>query len=218
MKIGTLIHLEYKEAGDILQKFRCKVIEKGGGKLFIDYPVNAATHRTSCFPVGTKFSAAYVGKDQVIYQFQTEITAKVNRTIPALAVTLPDKSRIKRIQRRKYVRVKSSLDLAVHSANDRFRPFTAITSDISGGGLSFLLPDRTGLTEHESIELCIALQQSLEPPRFIQTTGEIVYIKTEGYSMPVASLKFTSIPIYEQQMIIQFCFEKQRQTRKKELL
>ncbi|WP_100010778.1 flagellar brake protein [Lentibacillus sediminis] len=218
MKIGTLLHLEHKKAGEEVQKFRCKVIEKGDGQLFIDYPVNAATHRTSFFPVGTKFSAAYVGEDQVIYQFQTEITAKVNRTIPALAVTIPDKSRIKRIQRRKYVRVKSSLDLAVHSANGRFSPFTAITSDISGGGLSFLLPDRPGLTEHEPIELCIALQQSLEPPHFIRTSGEIVYIKTEGYSMPVASLKFISIPAYDQQVIIQFCFEKQRQTRKKELL
>ncbi|WP_099158376.1 flagellar brake protein [Virgibacillus ndiopensis] len=219
MKIGTLLMLEVTQTDkNDLQKYRCKVIEKNEHYLFIDYPVNEQTKKTSYLPKGTYIAVTYVGSDQSVYSFHTQIVAKVKFNIPALAISLPEKSKINRIQRRKYVRIDTSVDVTVHSPNDSFEPFVTVTSDISGGGLSIILPNKVNLAERDTLDLWVVLPMQSNEYHYVFAQTEIIRINVSDTSVNTASLKFVSITSQAQQHIVQYCFEKQREARKKELL
>lgn len=218
MKIGTLLHLErFDLMKKEIIKYHCKVIEKNEQHLLIDYPINQQTKRNSILLKGENFSVIYAGSDQNIYYFQSEVVAKVNLTVPALAIKLPDKSDIKRIQRREFVRIETAVDVSLHSVNQRFSPFVTVTSDMSGGGISIVLPEKHTLGVGNIADIWMPLQFFSGEYKYIHAKAEVVFLKLINHKLPNASLKFTEIPKHSQQDIIRYCFEKQREARKKEL-
>jgi c-di-GMP-binding flagellar brake protein YcgR len=220
MKIGTMLHLEYKKQGvsEIL-RYYCKIIEKNDHYLFIDYPVNERTRKTGFFHKGTHFLAMYIGKDQSVYQFRTELVSKVSLNVPALAIKLPNKDNIKRIQRREFVRIKSAVDVAVHSNNESFTPFTTVTDDISGGGMSIIVPQGINLewNKIKNIWIWMVLEMYNGEYHYHNIKAKFVHINELKNGLQIASLKFVAIPQNIQQHIIRYCFERQREARKKEL-
>ena len=218
MKIGTLLYLErFDIHSRQMKKYHCKVIEKSEHYLFIDYPINQQSKKSTFFPKGETFSVTYRGNDQNIYYFHSEIVAKLKLTVPALAIKFPDKSKRKRIQRREFVRIETGVDVALHSTDQSFLPFVTVTSDISGGGLSIVLPKQQKLDVHDIVEVWIPIQISLDEFNYIHATTEVVLIKPMNQTISTASLKFTNISKQSQQCIIRYCFEKQREARQREL-
>ncbi|PAV29514.1 hypothetical protein CIL05_11655 [Virgibacillus profundi] len=218
MKIGTLLNLKLKDPHTgVIDKYRSKIIEKNEHYLFIDYPINEQTRKTAFLPKGTIFSAAFAETDKAIYQFRSEIVAKVKLNVPALAIKLPDKSKIQRIQRREFVRIDAAVDVAIHSSEYRFPPFATVTSDISGGGLSIIVPKGIDLDTGLTVDVWLALPFNSGKYEYVYTQAEIVFIKTINHSIVTASLKFISVTKKAQQIVISYCFEKQREARKKEL-
>ena len=214
-----MLLLEYKKHGSEVLKCYCKIIEKNDHYLFIDYPIEEKTRKTCYFRKGTNFSAIFIGKDQSVYQFRTELVSKANFKIPALALKLPQKEDIKRVQRREFVRIKSAVDIAVYASDDSFTPFTTVTNDLSGGGMSIILPKGTNLDHVESKKAVIwmVLEMNNGDYQYCYIKAEFVHIKEHLSGIQTASLKFTSITRNVQQQIIRYCFEKQREARKKEL-
>lgn len=219
MKIGTLFTLEMEDLETrVMAKYRCKVIDKNENYLFIDYPINIKTKKTTFFPKGDKFSISYLGADQVVYQFISKIISRVNLRVPALVIRFPDKNKIQRIQRREYVRIETAVDTAVHCLEDSFSAFTTVTTDISGGGLSVIIPSKHTLAKNKKLNIWLVLQMQSGEYNYINAKAELVLLKLLDNALKTASLKFTSITKQSQQNIIQFCFEKQREARKKELI
>lgn len=218
MKIGTMLNLELRKAG-IKEpiKYHCKVVEKNENYLFIDYPIEMKSKKTAFIPKGTILEVTYKGDDQTIYYFRTEIVSKLKLTVPALAITFSDETEIKRIQRREFVRVETSADVAIHSSDDTFSPFVTVTTDISGGGMSIIIPKDKTLETNIFVDAWLTIQITGEH-HYINAEAEVVSIKTLNNSINTASLKFMSLPKQPQQAIIRYCFEKQREARKKELL
>ncbi|WP_164668747.1 flagellar brake protein [Virgibacillus doumboii] len=216
MRIGTLLTIEIKQPNNKeTKKYRCKVIEKNEHYIFIDYPIETKTNKTGFLPKGTRFTATYVGKDQSVYLFHTEIVAKVKLNVPALAIYFPDKKDIKKIQRREYVRIETAVDVAFHGTNE---PFTTVTSDISGGGMSMIIPNGKNVTTNESADVCIVLKMHSGDYSYVNAQAEVIRVKEDGNKVKTASMKFISVNKQVQQSIIRYCFEKQREARKKELL
>lgn len=218
MDIGTFLTLSVTDPQTRVEtKYRCKIIEKNEHYLFIDYPVNEKTKRTSILPKGTYMQSSYIGNDQSVYSFTTKVIAKVNITIPALAIRIPKKTDIKRIQRREYVRIETAVDVSVHHTQDSIKVFTTVTSDISGGGMSIILPTAKTLCENDNLNLWIVLQMHNGKFHYIYSQSKVVRVITDKSSIHTASIKFETISKQDQQAIIQFCFEKQRELRTKEL-
>lgn len=215
MEIGTTLNLviEEPDSNQIL-KYRSKIIEKNNEYLFIDYPINIATKREEFFPTGTEFTAIWINNHQNLYRFQTTLVKKVNLMIPALAITLPDLQSIEIIQRRDHLRIKTAVDIAIHCPNGTFSPFTTVTLDISGGGLAFKLPNGVKLKEKQEILVWIALPMSNENKYMKLKSKVIRFQNTESFQ--VVSVKFISISDKEEQNIIKFCFNKQREERMSE--
>lgn len=88
MEIGTVLNLELEESGRNHICY-CKIIEKNDKYLIIDYPIDEKTKKTKILPRKKLFKVTFVGKDNVVYQFTSEIVAKVKLNIPALAIRIP---------------------------------------------------------------------------------------------------------------------------------
>ncbi|MTW85893.1 pilus assembly protein PilZ [Virgibacillus dakarensis] len=219
MKIGTLLVLETKDPDEETNwEFRCKVIEKNEHYLFIDYPIDNKTNKSALIPKHKPFTVTYVGSDQSVYSFPSEIVAQVKLNVPALAIPMPEKQHINRIQRREFVRIVAAIDVSVHSLETSSTPFTTVTNDISGGGLSIVLPKGVTLTEGEGLDLWFVLPMESGDYQYINAQSEVVRMLFLENTVQTASLKFTGITKQSCQQIIRFCFERQRELRKKELL
>jgi c-di-GMP-binding flagellar brake protein YcgR len=216
MKIGSSITLEVTEAKNKVQTYRCKVIEETQHYLVVDYPINIHNNRTTYIPVGTSVSISFID-NKAVYQFKSKIQSKINSKIPALVIPYPDKKEMQRIQRRNFVRVKTSVDIAIHSVKNEFQAFTNVTSDISGGGLSFTIQEDKLLEVGDQINLYIVLPMASGDFQYLTLNGEIVYIKKLKNILHRASVKFNNITTKEQQLIVRYCFEKEREIRKKEM-
>lgn len=216
MKIGTLLTLEIKQVKtNEVKRYRCKLVEKNEHYLFIDYPIEIRTNKTAYLPKGTHFSAEYIGKDQSVYAFHTEIVEKVKLNVPTLAIHFPGKDNLKRIQRREYVRIETAVDIAIHGSN---HPFTTVTYDISGGGMSVIIPSGKIIEEQEKVNIWLVLQMYSGIYQYVTASTEVIRVKQSKDSANTASLKIVSITKPARQNIVQYCFEQQREARKKELL
>ncbi|WP_430785522.1 flagellar brake protein [Virgibacillus flavescens] len=217
MEIGTMITITVTDAEtNVVTKYRSKIIEENDTYLFIDYPINMETKRTAALPKGAFIKVSYVGNDQSVYLFNTQVIAKVNVTIPALAISIPQESDIKRIQRRAFVRIETAVDVSVHHPGEELKSFATVTSDISGGGMSIVIPRSEEVSENDDLDLWIVLNMHNGEYNYIYSRAKAVRVITDKQNIHTASLKFESISKQDQQLVIRYCFEKQRELRTKE--
>lgn len=216
LKIGDTIYLEAGHQQNEIERFKCRVVEKQGAYILIDVPVNVKTKRSGIFSDGTQFKAWFVGDDKTLYLFETELRNRVNREIPMLMIDAPAEKNLIRLQRRKFMRVDTAVDAAVHASDRSFTPFTTVTIDLSGGGAAIVLPAGHSIQDDMQIFCWFALPLQ---------SGEIVYLKAPCNVVRVfkekqsdrekASLQFLSISDNERQSIIRFCFEQELYLRRK---
>ncbi|GGA61158.1 flagellar brake protein [Ornithinibacillus halotolerans] len=220
MKIGDFITLIIKDKDSKEEeKFRSKIIDQNNNHIYIDYPIHMKTRRTKHYiEIGTPVTAEFIGQDQLLYQFKTTIVDRIRGNIPAYLLLLPNEDQFLRIQRRQYVRVNASLDIAVQSNEFNFLPFTTVTMDISGGGLSIIIPEGIPMTESERINLTLVLPLHSGEYHYLELIGEVVRVIHKQDSLRTASIKFISPEKQDQQVIIHYCFEVQREERQKELM
>lgn len=218
MEVGQKLSLLFKDMeNNQIEEYRCKIIGIDHQYIFIDYPINNNTQRTKAFSNGTAFLATYIDKDENLYQFHTKIEKRVILTIPGLAIDLPEAEKLKQIQRREYVRIKTAIDIAIHSTDQSFIPFTSVTNDISGGGISAIIPGNVILEKGQILSIWLVVHIKSEI-KYIQLQGEVIQISNFNSGLQTASIKFSTISDTMRQMIIQIVFEKQREARKKELI
>lgn len=216
IKIGTKLTLLFKIPGVEPEEYYCKVIDINEDYLIIDYPVHKQTGKTKFFQIGASFKADFVGDDEAFYQFQATVAARVKVIVPALALSKPKPEDMERIQRRQFVRVDATADVAVHRQNEDGEAFTTVTSDVSGGGLSLIVPREGLLKMNEMINVWLVLGFRSGKFHYIETAAQVVFLQMRN-GIHTASLKFVALKPKEQQLIISYCFEKQREMRKKEL-
>ncbi|WP_226580026.1 flagellar brake protein [Halobacillus litoralis] len=212
MKIGTPLTLEIgsQDTGKS-SKYKCKVVDIEDSRIYIDYPIHMKTGKTGFFLEGTQFHASFVGEDHSVYWFKTEVAARKKRTIPVIGLSFPGITEITRIQRRKYVRIEASVDVAV--SGETFS-FPTISRDISGGGMMFILPGKYKASEGEKVELTIVLPMNTGEYHYILTQAHVrrVMPRTSKQSARV-SVEFENIMEKDRQFIIRYCFEQQMKTR-----
>lgn len=217
LNIGDTIYLELEDGkDDEKQRFKCRLVDRVREFLFIDYPINDRTKKVGFFHDGTEFSASFIGKDQAVYLFQTQLLGRKKARIPMLVIKDPGKEKYIRIQRRQHVRVEASIDVAVHPKNDEFSPFVSVTGDISGGGIALVLPRVHKLPVGKDITCWLALQMQTGEIKYIQVNCHVIrIISTKDSPREKASIQFIDINENDRQTIVRYCYERQLYLRKK---
>lgn len=216
LKIGATIQLEVGDE-DRVEKFRCKLVERKGNKLYIDYPINERTGKTGILLDGTQLKATFLGQGDVVFIFTTEVIGRKKDIIPMMILQYPGDDHLIRIQRRQFVRIDAAVDCAVHPINNKsdFSPFTTLTTDISGGGAAIILPNNHPLKEGEEILCWLAFHLTGGDYHYLKVNSSITrIIDGENEHRDKASIKFEDIGEKDREIIIRYCFEKQLALRK----
>ncbi|TGB04512.1 flagellar brake protein [Halobacillus salinus] len=216
LKIGTPINLSMdKGAEENDDQYRCKLVDFQGEYIYIDYPVHSRTGKTGFFMEGAQFQASFVGEDQSVYWFETEVVARKKLNIPVIVLTFPGIDKLVRIQRRKYVRVETSIDISVEGQQGTF---PTVTTDISGGGVAIVQPKEKHLKEQEKVGLLLVLGMNSGEFHYVEATGTVIRVFVERKNQPnKASVEFDDILEKHRQKVIQYCFEQQMHMRKSRL-
>jgi len=212
IKIGTILTLEptYTER---VEKFRCRVVEQGENIIYIDYPVNVITKKTSFLVDGAQFRVTFMTNEKQSFAFNTEVLGRKGGTVPMIILTCPSPEEFLKIQRREYVRVESKVDVSIEF-DGQFTPL--VTEDISAGGLAVILNRPFNFREDDKVKLTIVLPYSNGDIKYVQTSAIVVRI-FEKDGINIASIQFTDTDDLDKQHIVRFCFERQLLLRKKEL-
>ncbi|WP_088102231.1 flagellar brake protein [Halalkalibacter urbisdiaboli] len=217
--IGATIFLELQETKGEETKtinLRCRLVDKTTKSFVIDYPINQETNKPNFFFDGTQFRAWFIGKDEAMYAFDTEITGRKKGNIPMLLLKDPGREKYLRIQRRNYVRVDTSTDAAVHTIHGDFQPFTTVTLDLSGGGCAILIPPEQKLPGTGELNLYMVLHMQSGKIEYVKTRCKIIRVfKPIESARERASLQFLEIDERERQKIIKYCFERQLALKRK---
>lgn len=214
-KIGDTFTIEPKFNPD-RETYRCRVVEKIENQIFIDYPINENTGKTVYLMNESQLKVSFVSTDSSVYMFETQVLGRTIKGIPMIILSYPGKESLYRIQRRQFVRVETATDVAIHSTNQNFSPIVSITSDISAGGASVLLPPETKLTSGIIINTYFVLPMLSEEYHYVSLKSEVIrMIEGKNGDRDKVSLKFKEISEHVRLLFIKFCFERQLMVRKK---
>ncbi|MDX8046102.1 flagellar brake domain-containing protein [Gracilibacillus sp. S3-1-1] len=208
IKIGTLLQLEQMDVEHDI--YKSKVVDAKDGRIYIDYPANDGL---TSFTMGTVFQVHFIEMNSV-YSFPTEVIGKTKlNNVPVLILSF-QLDNLTKIQRREFVRVKAFLDVSIQSVEEKFDPFTTVTYDISGGGLGVLLDNNFSISQGELLDIMLVLpvDKKLE---YIHTIGEAVRIDESTEEKNLLSVKFNEIDQKDQQFIVQYCYTKQLEERRR---
>ena len=212
IKLGTQLTLE-PTFTEKTEKYQCKVVDIDEQYIYIDYPMDTITNRTIFLMEGMQLRATFVEETKAVYAFQTEVLGKVSKQIPMVKLALPPESEFLRIQRRDFVRVNTSVDIAIQFEEERYQ---FVTDDISAGGTAVILNKEVNFKAHDEVTLLIPLLFNNGDIKYVTTLAHVVRIFEKG-SLTIASLQFTDTDDLDKQQIVRFCFERQLLIRKKTL-
>ncbi len=216
LNIGDTLYLDIEDEKEEKQSFKCRLVDKVQEYFFIDFPINIQTKKVGFFHDGTQFAASFIGKDQAVYSFQTQLVGRKKGRIPMLIIRDPGRDKYIRIQRRQHVRVDASVDVAVHPTDTEFTPFVSVTADISGGGLALVLPRNHSIPVGRDILCWLSLPLQTGEIKYVQALCHVIrIIPTKDSPREKASIQFTKINENDRQTIIRFVFERQLYLRKK---
>ncbi|MGV3487656.1 MAG: flagellar brake protein, partial [Tuberibacillus sp.] len=165
---GDDIFLEWINEKGETEKYKT-VIASHDDHLYVEIPINEKTKKYGYFLIGTVFYCTFY-HDNKVFQFETELLGRVRENVPLLILSYPGDEHLNVIQRRQHFRVEASLDVAVHSVNQGFNPFTTITNDISGGGCSAYLPKNASDSLKEGMDVLLWIVLPMQSGRYQYVT------------------------------------------------
>lgn len=216
MKIGDPLTLELQYS-DRVEKYKCKLVERKGQQLYIDYPINIETKRTAFFLDGTQLKCSFIMSDGNVYLFESEVVGRIKQKIPMIMLTYPGDDQLIKIQRRQYVRVETAVDVAVHAANSEFKPFVTVTDDISAGGAAIIVSKEQILEAGTLIHSWFVLPMQNGDFHYFKFGAKVVRNIPLDHSRFKTSLEFINVESLERQVLLRFCFDRQLAMRRKGL-
>ncbi|MGJ3544851.1 cyclic di-GMP receptor DgrA [Bacillus subtilis] len=212
IEIGENVLLEYIEENE-LKKAKSKAVSIENNELLIAYPVDVVTGRTVILHNDIEVTVEFVGKDEVPYRFISRIKGKVKDKLQMICLEMPPREKMKRIQRRQYVRTDAVLDVQIQPGNEE--EFRTLSYNISAGGIAVVLDDGLSFQSGESLRLIIRLPEE-EHTRQIETEAVVKRIFNDPKSgKRKMTLEFSEIAAGDQQALLQYCIRRQLNKRRK---
>ncbi len=200
------------------QSYKSRIADFQGEVAAIELPISENTGRTGKFLPGAECDVWYIGDDGSRYDFRTEIVGRRNDNIPMLLIKMPTKEKMRRTQRRNYLRINTSVEIAVKT-EDRVRDyhFLARTVDLSGGGLSFTCASSYRLKEKDRLRVWLSLPSKSGTVTHAYAVLEVIRCNPpeEAGQHQWVSGKFVQINEGDQAKIVRACYERQLELRKK---
>ncbi|MFK4997755.1 flagellar brake protein [Bacillus sp. N9] len=131
LKIGMEIMIELHNQGKE-EMYKSKIVDVRDDQIYIYYPINTETNRTSYLQANTTMYVNFVSENLTAYTFQTYVNGRIRHPVPMLILHYPGKKSLLKIQRRQYVRIAVSIDVAFEFFESGSK-FATVTEDFSAG-------------------------------------------------------------------------------------
>jgi c-di-GMP-binding flagellar brake protein YcgR len=214
LQLGDFIYLH--KLNENKKRYRCKVEGLDGKHISVTYPVELSTSKTEFFVDGTSFLCEFTTQIQQAFEFQTTVVGRVRDQLPLLILENPGKEGLRKIQRREFLRVESSLDVAIQPLHNDFEPFTSVSVDISAGGTAVLIQQTHNIEQVKEVIAWLSLPMLSGDIAYLKVLCKVVrFIEGDAYAKPRVSLQFVDLDDKQQQIITKYCFEQQVSSRKK---
>ncbi|WP_059106008.1 flagellar brake protein [Shouchella shacheensis] len=217
LQVGTMLYFEETTNAGEASVYKARIADMFSSHLAVEVPTHDKSGRVRIFEQGQQLKAWFVDKQGNCYVFSTVVIGREKDRIPLLLMTHPHRE-LHKIQRREFVRVPSQLPLTLHSVKDNeFPSIKALTRNISGGGLAFILKEAPPFESGTNLRFSLELPSSKEDVVSVEGTAQVVRIappaeKVDPYQV---FLQFSAIEEKERQAIIRYTFRRQLKLGKK---
>jgi c-di-GMP-binding flagellar brake protein YcgR len=213
INIGDTLVLELKQDSKF-ERYKCRLVEKNGEFLYIDYPINIDTSKTAFLLDGTQLKVTFASGESA-YLFESEIIGRVKKEIPMMKISFPGNQNVIKIQRRQFVRVETGVDVAIHSLDSTFKPFTAITRDISAGGSLIVTDKPIDFNDGTVISCWFVLPMQNGEYHYINLMSKVIRMIENKDTHKTFSLEFIDVKPLERQILLRFSFDRQLKMKKR---
>lgn len=217
LKIGNKLLLEQKYSTE-KETYKCMIVEIDNGTFYIDYPIDVQTGKVVFLADGTQLKATYIDDQKGTFLFDTEVFNKVKGKIPMVQLLLPSEETFIKIQRRQFVRIETSVDIAIHPFEGEFAPFRTVTDDLSAGGAAIRLKKNMKLNGAPFIDIWLALPLNSGEISYLQLRSKVIRIVDLENGIEILSVQFVSPNKNDRQIIMRYIFEKQVEMKKRGLV
>lgn len=209
-----LLELTYSEK---TEKYKCKLAEREGNNLYIDYPIVQETNKTAFLLDGTQLKATFLAEDGTVYLFESEVKGRVKLKIPMMILSYPGDEHLVKIQRRQFVRVETPVDVAIHPESNDFIPFVSVTDDISAGGAAIIAQMSSSLKANMQIHTYFVLAMQNGDNYYLRLRSKVIRVSELQNGKSLISVQFMETSPQDRQLLLRFCFDRQLAMKKKGL-
>lgn len=209
-----LLELTYSEKSE---KYKCKLVEREGNNLYIDYPIVQETNKTAFLLDGTQLKATFLAEDGTVYLFESEVMGRVKLKIPMIVLSYPGDEHLVKIQRRQFVRVETAVDVAIHPESNEFSPFVSVTDDISAGGAAIIAQTSSSLIANMQILTYFVLAMQNGDNYYLRLRSKVIRVSEPQNGKSLISVQFLEVSPQDRQLLLRFCFDRQLAMKKKGL-
>ncbi|MBO8170672.1 MAG: flagellar brake domain-containing protein [Bacillaceae bacterium] len=217
-EVGQEIYLQVDDGDQTDTSYKSKVIDVKDDYLSIYLPVLQKTGKSKVLRAGSRVGVSHFGKDGARYEYSVMILENVNDEIPYTRISMPKKEEIQRKQRRNFVRIPASVEVALEliEPNDRNIHIVTRTVDISGGGIAVQVPSTYDVRQDDQFNVWLVLPcgKNIVHANFIGRVTRL--IEKENQAFKIAPIEIINISQKDQQHIVQFCFQCEVEQRKKQ--
>lgn len=154
----------------------------------------------------------FQGGDGAKYQFKTKVFSQNGLSPAKLRLTIPEDGEVLKVQKREFFRVTAPVSFELEKWKDDMLTQKYITRDISGGGLSFMAPERPFIGDERGLKGILFIENG-ETRNMIPFESRVVYQTVTDLGYRIA-LEFTKIRESHRDNIVKFCMKEQLKRRK----
>lgn len=208
------------------QELRIKSGDRNEGKtkvaaiiddtIWIESPSDMMTLKTFFLHEEETISVYFFKGDNQLYGFDAVVLKRISdaRMTLRYAFKLPDEKKIKRIQRREYLRVHEMIDVTVLAVDgESFESFETTSLDISAGGMKIIV-DRAPIEVDESLIVSFRIKDDQGSSQLFRVESRLVRVHKQEVKQEL-SLSFEDLSPRDQETILRYCFRAQLEARKR---
>ncbi|TYR82570.1 glycosyltransferase [Priestia megaterium] len=219
IRVGIPLSLEYQSMHEKeCETYRCKVVDYTHNQIFVDYPLNEKTQRTTFLTKGTKLNVTFIGEDKAVYTFLSEVIGRTIQDIPVIQLTYPGDDELEAVQRRNFFRVPATLEVHVAHQKNQQEILKTLTSDISAGGMAVSFQKRGHFQVGDLVAISIEFPVE-NKKELIELQGEVIRV-TEPIPNKVGklSLQFINLDKKVKEKLVRYTLKRQLELRRKGLV
>lgn len=212
LKVGQELRVEVEGRNE----GKTKIAAIHDDVVWIESPSETATLKTFFLHEEEALRVYFFKGEDQLFAFDTVVARRVSDAQLTLryAFALPKPEKIKRVQRREYLRVPEMINVTVLAEDGQaFPAFETTSLDVSAGGMR-IVANRAPIELDESLIVVFRIEDERGVPQTFRVKSRLVRVHEQAVKKEL-SLCFENLTPRDQETILRYCFRAQLEARKR---